>query len=157
MHRRYRIATKSAILVCTSAPPPSMENATGGPPLLEVGIGRQAMSTDLTFSSWLRQRRTRLGVTQDELSDQLGFSPAMLRKIESGERRPSGQIASSLAAYFRIPADEREAFIAFARAGQATAVLGEDEPNGASLLRPWRAAYALRTNLPIALTPLIGR
>lgn len=115
------------------------------------------MSTELTFSSWLRQRRTRLGVTQDELSDQLGFSPAMLRKIESGERRPSGQIASSLAAYFRIPADEREAFIAFARAGQAITVFGGDEPNGTSLLRPWRAAYARRTNLPSALTPLIGR
>jgi predicted ATPase/DNA-binding XRE family transcriptional regulator len=124
---------------------------------LEVGIERQAMSTDLTFSSWLRQRRTRLGVTQDELSDQLGFSPAMLRKIESGERRPSGQIASSLAIYFRIPTDEREAFIAFARTGQATAGPDESASKGASPLRPWRAAYVRRTNLPTALTPIIGR
>ena len=115
------------------------------------------MSTDLTFSSWLRQRRTQLGVTQDELSDRLGFSPAMLRKIESGERRPSGQIASSLAAYFRIPADEREAFVAFARTGQATPVSGDGPLANASLLHPWRSAYVRRTNLPTALTSLIGR
>ncbi len=153
LHNRYK-KCYTRLHVCVST---SHGKRYRGPPFLEVGIERQAMSTDLTFSSWLRQRRTRLGVTQDELSDQLGFSPAMLRKLESGERRPSGQIASSLAAYFRIPADEHEAFIAFARAGQASAVLDEGEPNGASLLRPWRAAYARRTNLPTALTPLIGR
>ena len=81
----------------------------------------------------------------------------MLRKIELGERRPSGQIASSLAAYFRIPADEHEAFIAFARAGQATAVLGEGEPNGAFCASSLARSYVRRTNLPTALTSLIGR
>jgi predicted ATPase/transcriptional regulator with XRE-family HTH domain len=115
------------------------------------------MSTDLSFSSWLRQRRARLGITQNELSDQLGFSSAMLRKIESGERRPSGQIAVALATYFLIPTDEQEAFVAFARSGQTSIGEGSTSTAETSVLHPWRSAYVRRTNLPAALTPLIGR
>jgi len=59
----------------------------------------------ITFDDWLKQRRTELDVTRDELSERLGFSLDLLRKLESGESRPSGQIAHLLADYFHIPAE----------------------------------------------------
>ncbi len=49
------------------------------------------MSTGLNFATWLKQRRSEPGLTQDELAGQMGFSPAMLRKLESGDRRPSAR------------------------------------------------------------------
>ena len=98
------------------------------------------------------------GVTQDELAEYLGFSVALLRKLEAGERRPSGQIAELLADYFRIPADERAAFVAFARSGPGrrrapSAPAADKAPRPA----PWRSAYLRQTNLPALLAPLIGR
>ena len=111
------------------------------------------MSEGITFGSWLKQRRNDMGITQDELAERLGFSPIMLWKIESGERRPSSQTAALLADYFHVPDDEREAFVIFARTGRA----GAGSPDGGSVTAPWRAATAHHTNLPQALTPLIGR
>jgi predicted ATPase/transcriptional regulator with XRE-family HTH domain len=115
------------------------------------------MSTELNFGTWLKQRRSDLGLTQDELAGQLGFSPAMLRKLEAGDRRPSGQIASLLAAYFRLPADEREAFIAFARGSAHAPVTGVVTSSASSSIAPWRRLYVHHSNLPSALSPLIGR
>jgi predicted ATPase/DNA-binding XRE family transcriptional regulator len=115
------------------------------------------MSTELNFGTWLKQRRSELGLTQDEFAGQLGFSPAMLRKLESGDRRPSGQIASLLAAYFRLPVDEREAFIAFARGSPHSPVTGETASSAPPLVAPWRRVYVRHSNLPAALTSLIGR
>jgi predicted ATPase/DNA-binding XRE family transcriptional regulator len=106
----------------------------------------------VTFGGWLRQRRSELGITRDELSERLGFSLALLAKLESGERRPSHQIALLLADYFGIPVDEREAFVLFARSARATPTFGE-----AAWRTPWRTNYAHQTNLPIALAPIIGR
>ncbi|HET9496048.1 MAG TPA: tetratricopeptide repeat protein [Chloroflexia bacterium] len=111
------------------------------------------MSDEITLGRWLRQRRSDLGLTQEELADRLGFSPAMMRKIEAGERRPSGQIAHLLADYFCIPDDEREAFVAFARSGRAAPV----SPDDSAAAAPWRRTYSLQTNLPALLTPTIGR
>src|SRR6188508_292420 len=115
------------------------------------------MSDRQTFGDWLRQQRHDRGVTQDDLAEYLGFSAALLRKLEAGERRPSVQIAELLADYFRIPADEWAAFVAFARTGQAaggtSAPAADDETSRA----PWRSVYRRRTNLPALLAPLIGR
>lgn len=119
------------------------------------------MSQELSFGGWLKQRRDQLGVTRDELAERVGFSSVLLRKLESGDRRPSGQIALLLADYFRIPSDERDAFVAFARTGRsestsgAAAYSGSDTPQ--SLAAPWRRAYSNSTNLPAVLTPLLGR
>jgi transcriptional regulator with XRE-family HTH domain len=106
------------------------------------------MDSELTFGRWLHDRRHELGVTRDELSDQLGFSRALLRKLESGERHPSGQVASLLADYFRIPPGERDAFTAFARAGRSASP-ADDVSEDASSSSPWR--------VPAVLTSLIGR
>lgn len=122
-------------------------------------MGQQSQST---FGGWLRKRRTELGITRADLAEQLGFSFDLLRKLESGLRRPSGQIAQLLADRFHIPTDEREAFITFARAGAVTILApapGSADPDlsNVNAANPWRRAYVQRTNLPAVLTPLVGR
>ena len=115
------------------------------------------MSDSRTFGGWLQQQRHERGVTQDELAEHLGFSAALLRKLEAGERRPSGQIAELLADYFRIPADERAAFVAFARTGQAAGGTAAPAADDGTPRAPWRSVYRRQTNLPALLAPLIGR
>src|SRR5689334_5632633 len=117
-----------------------------------------------TFGSWLKQRRKEVGVAQDDLAERIGCSETMLWKIEAGRRNPSSQIAHLIADYFRIPPDEHEAFVAFARSGDI-AVEGSgdgDVPTSparphASQTAPWREVYVHKTNLPASLTPTIGR
>ena len=82
------------------------------------------MNENITFGSWLKQRRREAGVTQEELAERIGCSGTAIRKIELGERRPSGQIAQLLAEYLKIDADEREAFIDFARSAAHAHVSG---------------------------------
>ncbi len=115
------------------------------------------MSDTLSFGGWLRGRRKEAGVTQEELADRIGCSPIMIQKIEGGGRRPSGQIAHLLADYFRVPTDEQEAFVTFARTGRAASDSPEPAANGVTGRAPWRSAYRHKTNLPAMLTPLIGR
>lgn len=110
------------------------------------------MSEQRKFNDWLKQRRKERGIGQEELADRVGVSFAMLRKIESGERRPSGQVAALLADYFRVPDDEREAFVAFARTGSSASPIESVE-----VKVPWRGAHLRHANLPALLTPLIGR
>jgi predicted ATPase/DNA-binding XRE family transcriptional regulator len=110
----------------------------------------------ISFGAWLRARRDKLGMTQDELADKLALSFSMLRKLEAGSRRPSGQIASLLADYFGIPGDEREAFIIFARTGYGAGAAFTTNLAG-SEAAPWRATRSRQTNLPATLTTLIGR
>jgi len=66
-----------------------------------------SVSHEVTFGSWLRQRRTALGITRDELSESLGISLDLLRKPESGKRQPSGQVAHLLAGYFHVGQEEK--------------------------------------------------
>lgn len=113
------------------------------------------MNNDLTFGDWLKRRRAALGVTQEQFAERIGVSPAMLRKLESGERRPSIQVASLLADYFRVAADEREAFVAYARSEGAPSQ--ERVAGGVNANSPWRVARSRQSNLPAPLTRLIGR
>lgn len=115
------------------------------------------MREGITFGGWLKQRRRELGVTQEELAESIGCSGTAIRKIEVGDRHPSGQIAQLLADYLSIPADEREAFIAFARTGRPALVGAGTAPGEAGMRALWRNAYLHQTNLPTVLTPLIGR
>src|SRR5215207_4465510 len=108
------------------------------------------MDEGVTFGSWLRRRRKELSITQEELAERLGISWITLRKLEAGKRHPSGQVALILADYLCLPADEHQAFVAFARTGRQGS--GEISPTA-----PWRNALARHTNLPAMLTPLIGR
>ena len=67
------------------------------------------------FGSWLKQRRLFLGLSQKELALRVGCSPALIRKIEAGERRPSRQIAGLLVKPLEISEAESAAFLQFAR------------------------------------------
>src|SRR6476660_9893904 len=118
------------------------------------------MSEDITFGGWLKQRRRESGVTQEDLAERIGCSGTAIRKIELGERRPSGQIAQLLAEYLKIAADEREAFITFARSGNAHVSALSEPGDGREFAAqraprssemdtraPWRNVYLHQTNL----------
>jgi predicted ATPase/DNA-binding XRE family transcriptional regulator len=109
---------------------------------------REAMET---FGEWLRGQRTARKLTREEFARRVGCSVALLRKIENGERRPSVQIAELMANCLEIPLKERATFVRVARGQLGVDRLSSElkvaTPNGS----------ALKTNLPIFPTPLIGR
>jgi len=94
------------------------------------------------FGSQLKRQREALKLTQQQLGQRVGCSTMTIRKIESGERRPSEQIADLLAKHLNIPSGERAEFVALARAKP-------DEQGSRVETRP--------NNLPVGLTPLFGR
>lgn len=67
------------------------------------------------FGEWLKLRRKALDMTQDELARRAACSVGALRKIESGERRPSKQLAALLAQALEIPNEDQGTFIRVAR------------------------------------------
>src|SRR5215831_15503045 len=68
-----------------------------------------------TFGQWLRQRRHELDLTQEEVANGTGCSSDTIRKLESGKRRPSRQVAELLANVLNVGPEERPAFIQWAR------------------------------------------
>jgi predicted ATPase/transcriptional regulator with XRE-family HTH domain len=107
------------------------------------------------FGTWLKQRRNTLGLGQKELAERAGCSVVMIEKMESGERRPSSQVAEILAECLNVPADERRAFTEFARARLSPtqlAMLAEVDSQA-----PWRTLYRRSNNLPSPHTAFIGR
>ena len=85
------------------------------------------MSEPHPFGYWLKRKRKALDLTQIALADQVGCSAATIRKLEDEERRPSAQIVDRLAEIFKIPRDERAAFLRFARGDWQAAPAGETE------------------------------
>jgi transcriptional regulator with XRE-family HTH domain/tetratricopeptide (TPR) repeat protein len=67
------------------------------------------------FGGWLKHRRKELDLTQAELAKRASCSVPTLRKIESGERRPSRQLAGLLARSLEIPTEDQTTFIKVAR------------------------------------------
>jgi predicted ATPase/DNA-binding XRE family transcriptional regulator len=105
-----------------------------------------------SFGYWLRLKRKALDLTQDGLADRVGCSVAMIRKIESEERRPSAQIIERLAEILNISEEERTAFLRFARGDWHSAPFAIKDD------LPWKApAKRSHTNLPATTTSLIGR
>jgi predicted ATPase/DNA-binding XRE family transcriptional regulator len=119
------------------------------------------MDVATTFGEWLRARRKEFGYTQEELADMVGCSPATIRKIESGDRRPSRQMAELLAEYLEVPQEDRASFIRMARSepgGPVTALRPGSFGNGnGHAPHPEPEHEIPASNLPIGLTPLIGR
>ena len=60
---------------------------------------------EFSFGEWIRKGRTVLGLTQEALDKQVGYSAAMLPKIENDERRTSERGAAGLAVDGGTPAD----------------------------------------------------
>jgi predicted ATPase/transcriptional regulator with XRE-family HTH domain len=114
------------------------------------------MQEQHSFGYWLRLKRKALDLTREALADRVGCSVSTIRKLEDEERSPSAQIAELLAEIFKVPTNERPAFLRFARGDWRSA------PNSGDDEAPWRAStQALtqhsRSNLPATFTSLIGR
>ncbi len=99
------------------------------------------------FGYWLRRRRKALDLTQAELAAQAGCVVTTIKKIETGARRPSAQLAARLAAALALSGEERAMLLA-AAAGPA-----ELPP----LPGPAAASALQLLPLPAAAGPLIGR
>jgi predicted ATPase/class 3 adenylate cyclase/DNA-binding XRE family transcriptional regulator/Tfp pilus assembly protein PilF len=74
------------------------------------------MHEELSFGRWLKHSRHALDLTQEALAEQIGCSVQTIRKIESGKRRPSQQIADLLFKALRLPPQDRGSFMKIARA-----------------------------------------
>ena len=106
-----------------------------------------------SFGDWLKARRKALDLTQEELSARAGCSVFALRKIESGERRPSKQLAGLLAAALEIPEADRPTFIRIARGDltlERVASISDSKPASDS-------SEPAPHHLPLPPTPLLGR
>jgi predicted ATPase/transcriptional regulator with XRE-family HTH domain len=112
------------------------------------------MQEQHSFGYWLRLKRKALDLTRAGLADRVGCSVSTIRKLEDEERHPSAQIVERLADIFKIPPNERETFLQFARGNWSSGLSLRDEE------APWRVATPSvrpRSNLPAPSTSLIGR
>jgi peptide/nickel transport system substrate-binding protein len=87
------------------------------------------VDVEIPFGRWLKLRRKSLDLTQQELARRVGCATVTIRKFESGEIRPSRQIAERLAAQLALPSDEQATFVRFAR---GMAELAPSETDSAS-------------------------
>ncbi|NOK83936.1 MAG: hypothetical protein GFH27_549309n63 [Chloroflexi bacterium AL-W] len=110
-----------------------------------------------TFGQWLRHQRDQRGLTREALAQQIGYSAALLRKLETGERRPSHQVAERLAQIFEVAIDQHSTFIQHARNG--TAPLLTPTPTATPAVRALGPITPVvsPSNLPAPRTTLIGR
>src|SRR5215212_7928688 len=97
------------------------------------------MAALFSFGEWLKQRRSALLLSRDQLAQQVGCAEVTLRKIEADERRPSLAIAERLADLLELRADERTLFLQVARGLASADRLPSPIPRGAGT--------------PISLTP----
>ncbi len=113
------------------------------------------MVSAFSFGAWVRQRRREQEWTQETLAAQVGCSPALIRKIEAGERRPSRQVAELLVERLAEAPDEHEQILRLAR----MELRGLEESPALPLAIPAPPAPppAPSSNLPTMLTPLLGR
>src|SRR5512143_1455501 len=118
--------------------------------------GRMAMESPSTFGEWLRQSRNELRLTREQFASRVGCSVSALRKIEDGERRPSGQIAELMANSLNIPDTERSTFVNVARGEWGVDRLPPVSKPIAGLSAS-SISTTPRINLPAVPTPLIGR
>ncbi len=103
----------------------------------------------VSFGEWVKQRRKALDLTQDGLAQRAGCSIFALRKIESGERRPSYQLADLLADALEIPAAGKQEFVRAARGYFVSAPL--------PISRSDADVNPAPHHLPLLVMPLVGR
>jgi predicted ATPase/DNA-binding XRE family transcriptional regulator len=110
------------------------------------------MHNDAEFGRRLRQLRRARDLTQEALAQAAFCALDTIKKLESGRRRPSRQLAAQLADVLGLDATERAAFLAAARANAAPDA--RDDPPLATTSSPTLRA---QSNLPAQLTRFIGR
>ena len=108
------------------------------------------------FGEWIKQRRKVLDLTQEELAQRAGYSKFALRKIESGERRPSKQLAELLAKALEIPPDEQQTFIRVARGETTLERLRIPSLDSFAKITGHQPA-SISNRIPLQPTPLLGR
>jgi predicted ATPase/DNA-binding XRE family transcriptional regulator len=96
---------------------------------------------------WIKLRRKALDLTQDALARKIGYAVSTVRKIESGDLRPSREVTERLAVCLEIPPADRATFVHIARVSSLL------DPESSPLAAAGTAYRPLPTN-PIAL---IGR
>lgn len=111
------------------------------------------MDSDQPLGQWIKHYRRILDLTQAELADRIGCALSTLQKLEEGSRRPSKQMAELLAIHLELSEQERPAFWRAARHLDGEAQVAP--PAHAPVPAP--AFPAIEHNLPLPLTPLIGR
>ncbi len=113
------------------------------------------MNTETSFGDWVRRRRKALDLTQEQLADLVGCSHSAIRKFETGERRPSVQIAELLAKHLEITDEQRPLFLKVARGDARMDKL--PAPSSGLEFAPTSPTFIPPTNLPTPATPFIGR
>ncbi len=113
------------------------------------------MDSEVSFGAWVSRRRKMLDLTQAEVAHCAGCSVPGLRKIEADERRPSRQLAERLAGCLQIPPDQHPLFLQAARGERRVEHLGTAWPESSDRIKPGSAHPT--SNLPLPLTPLLGR
>ncbi|HSH80251.1 MAG TPA: tetratricopeptide repeat protein [Herpetosiphonaceae bacterium] len=112
------------------------------------------MADDISFGQLVRKHRSMLGLTREELATRVSCSTVTIRKIESGERRPSRPMAQLLADHLVRGRSERAAFL-------AAAGFSSELPYGHARGQPAspddRIADRAAHNLPAFLAPLVER
>ena len=109
------------------------------------------------FNDWIKRRRKALDLTQNELARRAGCSVFALRKIESGERRPSKQLAELLAASLDISPEETQTFIKAARGEVSLDRLQAPSLDLFQETIPDTQPDASASYIPVQPTPLVGR
>jgi predicted ATPase/class 3 adenylate cyclase len=94
------------------------------------------MSALFSFGEWLKQRRSALLLSREQLAQQVGCAEVTLRKIEADERRPSLAIAERLADLLEVQAAERALFLQVARGLASAERLPSPIPRGAAMPPP---------------------
>lgn len=106
------------------------------------------MEDENQFGQWLKRRRRQLDLTQQQLADCAACSAVTIRKFETGERRPSRELAELLADCLALRPDERDLFVAQARGVTAINVVAQE---------PAKVGSGPFPPLPQPATPFIGR
>jgi WD40 repeat protein/transcriptional regulator with XRE-family HTH domain len=105
------------------------------------------MDPNPSFGQWLKARRRALDLTQDALAERAGCAGETIRKVEANGIRPSKQLADLLAGQLNLTADERRAFVEWARGSSPPGVLLAATPS-VSPAGLARVAIGARGSLP---------
>ena len=122
--------------------------------------------TGTSFGQWLKRHRSSRDLTQAELANRLGVALVTLRKIESGERRPSKKSRSASLRFWTYPQPTGRRLSTSPRA-----IVGGDVPLAATAMAPPPTSTDInprtggagptgrrrRSNLPLRLSSFVGR
>ncbi|MFN8446894.1 MAG: tetratricopeptide repeat protein [Caldilineaceae bacterium] len=109
------------------------------------------MSEALTFGPWLKQRRRRLDLTQEELAQRATCSLSTLRKIEAEDLLPSRDLAQALANALQIHPDQQAAFVSFARSATQEVPIHAFADGSLSVSQRSTFSPPIQTSIPAAL------